>query len=294
MDARAPDDVPAPVRYLTTRDALRQAQAIDDRVFREPDNRLRLDAALAWVNVFSRSVMALFRGGDVLGYALCLPLRGDAFTSALQGAGDLRDHLLPENLLRDEEAVARARAEGNGVAVRMVVHDPERRSENFRVAPPLVRQLLLAFHALRVRGVLCQTETPAEVLQMMSAGARKVREVGMTKDGARRVWALVPEEAMVPAPPGLGAILRRLWTDDGAGLAYPLTPAEARVADLGALSYDDARVGAFLGVAPAAVGHVWEDILRKVRDAHPGDAAHVTRGFVLARYRWPLGGGRPA
>jgi hypothetical protein len=176
----------------------------------------------------------------------------------------------------------------------MVVHDPERRSENFRVAAPLVRQLLLAFHALRVRGVLCQTETPAEVLQMMSAGARKVREIGMTRDGARRVWALRPEEAAVPAGPGLGAILRRLWTDNDAGLAYPLTPDEARIADLGALAYDDVRVGAFLGVAPATVAGVWEDILRKVRGAHPGDAARVTRGFVLARYRWPLGGGPPA
>src|SRR3954470_15671767 len=103
------------LRYFRTRDELRRLEEVDRRVFRDRDNWLRLDDAIGWARVYSRSVVALIQDEEVLGYAKCLPLEPNAFAAAIAGPGDLRDFLVARNLLTDAQAIGRAKDKGNVV-----------------------------------------------------------------------------------------------------------------------------------------------------------------------------------
>ena len=145
------------LRYFSTRDEFRRLETLGRRVFKDPDNWIRPEDAVGWARTYSRSVLALLRGDEVLGYATCLPLDPAVFAGALAGPRGLGKYLVPGNMLTDVQAIAHARSHGNVVAVGMVVYDPDKRGEHWGIAAPLFRQLLLNFHALRLRGLVCQS-----------------------------------------------------------------------------------------------------------------------------------------
>ena len=159
------------VRPITTRSDLEKLLAVDRKVFVEPNNWLNVNVAVQWVKVHSQSVFALFHGEKIVGYAKCLPLRPDVFRTAISGSSDLRAHLTGSNLLSDNETMRYASRDGNYAAVGMVILDPERKAEHDQVAAPLFERMSHWFQAVRLRGLICQTETEAEA-RLVQGGLR--------------------------------------------------------------------------------------------------------------------------
>lgn len=275
------------IRYLMKRADLERLVEVDQRVFKDRDNFFCADIAEEWTRIYSRSVMALFQGNAIVGYAKCLPLRPEAFLAALTGTGDLRGYLAGSNLLSDDEAKRQADHDGNRVAVGMVVHDPVRGGERYQIATPLFERIRLWFRTLRLRSLVCQTETPEEVRQVEGAGCRLVRNVCVTKDGKRIVWQYDLEDARALPATGLGRTMLEIWALGPMEHSWPLTARQINIVSLYAEGMQDKEISELLEISVATVETQWKQIKKRVREAEPHEAYHVTRAFIAARYGRP-------
>jgi DNA-binding CsgD family transcriptional regulator len=259
--------------------------------------RYRVHSPRHWIGRYSRGLLALKDEADrIWGRAACLPLRERAYREILAADGDLRAYLRAENILSDDQAVRRALdGRGNLCAVGIAVGDPDGRREDYLCAVPLLRELQALFYDLRVRALVCQSESPEQEKLVSLAGGRRVRPV---EGGDRAVWNFDLDRAREVPASGLGVVFNNIWYADPREATLGLTAAQRRVVALTSQGYSDADAARLLFISPATVRKHWENALGRFR-LRNGTASRSTREAVIAYcQRQPLElmipGGRPA
>ncbi len=276
------------VRYVAGPDDLERARVeVDARVFKDASNRGGPSWMAGLLEKCPRGLVVLEHDGRLWGRAHCLPLSDEAYRAVIHGAKTLSGQLGAGDVLGERAAMRRAceRGRGNFLAVGAVVYDPAERRERYGAAAvPLFRYLLSGFYALRVRALVCQSESEAAEQTVVDAGCARVRSMGRTADGDRVLWRFDRETAEARPASGLGAIFHSLW-HAAPGQANGLTEAELRILGLTSRGYRDQDAADLLGIELATVRKHWENMRRKVGAALPGHGPRVTREYVITLYQ---------
>jgi DNA-binding CsgD family transcriptional regulator len=272
--------------------------ALRVRVVHEPDDvraLLELDRALdrrtairvanaeGWVAKNPRALLALEEArGRVWGRAVCAPLTESAFRRMTTSPVDLRELLVADNVLSEDQALRRALdGRGNHCYASVLAADRERGGEDYSVAAPLLRELQSRFYALRLRAMVCHSDTVAQERLIASAGCRRTHANTDVDGRPRTIWTFDFECALAAPTTGLGMILHNLWSAGLQPSSVGLTPAQRRVVFLTSHGYSDHEAARLLAISHATARKHWENVLDRFR-ARIGAGRRVTRETVVA------------
>ncbi len=201
-----------PIREAKTMSDLMGLFEFSKKIFKDQANWLSFKNIQQWFNTNNKIIALLEDSNKVLhGYSICIPIAENIYFQMKNALSDIREFIIPVNILNETQALQQAEKNGNYLYVAMVARDLQNLKEDYKLAVPLFLDLRRKFEALKLNSLICQTESEAAERVVKESGCIPLRNINKTKDGQRVIWYFDLEVAKEHWTTGLGEVMAHIW-----------------------------------------------------------------------------------